>query len=69
MGNDTDACEKLCLHYGRWEAQLLKGVTEKACAVRLEKVVPIPSYRIQLMIKVLRKPEMQGNVLNLKNGF
>lgn len=64
MSNYIDAHEKLCLHYGRKEMQILKGITEKGCAV-----VPILSYRIQLNIKMLRKPEMEGNVLNLKNSF
>lgn len=66
MSNYTDTCKTLCLHYGRRAMQMSKGETEKSYAVRLEQVVLILFYRIQLMIKILRKPEMEGNVRNLK---
>ena len=43
------------------------------CTFRLEfeLPVPIPYYKIQhlFMIKTLRRPDIEGNVLNLKNGI
>ena len=44
---------------------------EECSTVRLEQVVPVLSYKIQhlFMIKPLRKTEIEGTVLNLKNCF